>query len=92
MKRFATTVALTALALGAGATAAAADAPDDPDCWGVVSAADGRAGVMGDHASSFAPGARMGLANTARAFGFDHLSELGAFLSAEFGDDLCGGE
>ena len=69
-------VAVIALTLTLPATAAP---PENPNCWGVVTSQ--LKGDVGAHASSFAGEPRLGLANVARALGFDHISELGSFLA-----------
>lgn len=79
MKRITTTIALAALAVAASTTTAVAAPPDDPNCWGVVSAVDARDGGLGDHSSDQAT-PRSGLGNLTRELGLNHISELGEFL------------
>lgn len=65
-----------------------ANAPDNPNCWGVVTSQRAVAvGDIGEHASSFAGEPRLGLGNVARLL-FDlgltagpHVSDLGSFLA-----------
>ena len=53
------------------------------NCWGVVTSQRAVAeGDIGSHSSSFAGEPRLGLGNVARAFEFDHVSDLGAFLAS----------
>ncbi|MBI3286748.1 MAG: hypothetical protein HYZ68_01740, partial [Chloroflexi bacterium] len=82
-------ILLVALILAlAAAQPAAADAPDNPNCWGVVTAQRAVAvGGIGEHASSFAGEPRLGLGNVARLL-FDlsltagpHVSDLGSLLA-----------
>jgi len=67
------------------AVPAAAFAADNSNCWGVVTSQRAVAiGDVGEHASSFAPGARLGLANVAKlVLGPDAtLGDLGEALGA----------
>jgi hypothetical protein len=73
------------LTLGTLTTAGAAIAaqPDDPDCWGVVTAQRAVSeGDVGEH-SAAQDEPRLGLGNVARAIlGEDaHVSDLGTFLA-----------
>lgn len=52
------------------------------NCWGVVTSQRAVAeGDVGEHSSSFGGEPRLGLGNVAEALGFDHVSDLGAFLA-----------
>lgn len=76
-------ILIVTLLLAATATPAlAGGGPVNPNCWGVVTAqrATSAPGSMGEHASNQTE-PRLGLANVARAFGFDHISDLGSFLA-----------
>lgn len=78
VRRWMTTAGLTAglvLATSAGAWAA-----PDKACWGVATAGAAQVGFMGPHASEQEE-PRAGLGNLARELGFDHISDLGAFLA-----------
>jgi hypothetical protein len=79
---FAATGAVVALP----ATSASAAKPPSTNCWGVVSSQFASTSQgLGDHASS-QESPRMGLGNTARAFGFAGPGELGSFLASVDGD------
>lgn len=73
---------VTLLLLAATATPALANGgPTNPNCWGVVtSQRAATVHTIGDHASGQTE-PRLGLGNVARAFGFDHVSDLGTFLA-----------
>ena len=80
--RFVVITSALALALGAPAAVSAAD---NSNCWGVVTSQRAVAiGDVGEHSSSFAGEARLGLGNVARAvLGEDAtLGDLGEALGA----------
>lgn len=63
MRKIFVMVSVAAVFSVAAAVPAAAAAPDEPPagCWGELTRDS--AGELGEHASSFAPGPRVGLAN-----------------------------
>ena len=84
MKKLIRTGALGATLAVALVVPAAALGADNSNCWGVVTSQRAVAiGDVGEHASSFAPGARLGLANVAKlVLGPDAtLGDLGAALA-----------
>lgn len=80
------TLRLVALLLTVAALMLVATVPAlgaSKNCWGVVTSQRAVAeGDIGSHSSSFAGEPRLGLGNVARALGFDHVSDLGAFLAS----------
>ena len=84
-RRLFASLTLVALLTFGGATAAIAEPPPKA-CWGVVTGQAARTGVMGQHASEQSE-PRAGLGNLSRDLGFDHLSDLGAFLAEIDGID-----
>ncbi|MDJ1421631.1 MAG: hypothetical protein M5U10_06920 [Candidatus Methanoperedens sp.] len=77
---------LVALFAAISAQQALADAPANPQCWGVVTSQLAKEGGVGEHASNQEE-PRAGLGNIARLFGFDHVSDLGSFLATVDGVD-----
>ena len=65
MRRMFAIVGVAAALSVAVAGPAAAAAPDEPPagCWGELTRGAAQTGELGEHASSFAPGRRVGLAN-----------------------------
>ena len=60
------TLAILIAMLGALVVPMSADGGTDKACFGLVAAAYGQLGLQGEHASSFAPDPRIGLANLAQ--------------------------
>jgi hypothetical protein len=93
MKQIVLLLMLVALVLaGLSLAQTSASATDQEQaCWGMLSAIDGQLGVMGEHASSFAPEPRIGLRNLARYaqeqgwIEDDTLQALGEFLNDALG-------
>jgi hypothetical protein len=97
MRRFVLAALLSvALVLTLGLSTATAGKPDNPSCWGAVTAIGAKDGGLGEHASSFET-PRLGLRNLARDLNAeeiipdDSMQALAQFVaSAEgFGDDFC---
>ena len=83
-RRVAVIALVVGFSIGLLALPAWADAPDNPNCWGVVSSQFAKAaGGLGEHSSSFAGEPRLGLGNVARAVLGEgaHVSDLGTALA-----------
>jgi hypothetical protein len=65
MRRFVAVAGVAVALFAVSASPAAAAATDEPPagCWGELSRGLAQEGGTGEHASSFAPGRRVGLAN-----------------------------
>ena len=83
-RRVAVVALVVGLSIGLLALPAGAARPDNPNCWGVVSAQFAKAaGGLGEHSSEFAGEPRLGLGNVARAVLGEgaHISALGTALA-----------